>query len=558
MNESRKTLEEQVQLLQHEVHDLKQRLTKLESTKIKNPISKEIMPTSYEVLQPNKSAFQNEDVEVATKEIKTPQPFNLDQFIQTWLPRLFIFVFIVGVIWGFKAASDYGFMRPSVKVALGFVVSTVLLVVGYFQMKKDRMKLGHVLLGGAVPLLMITTFAMHVLYNMCGPTTAFILNLVWIMIGLFLTIYYKSQVLGFISMIGGILVPFLIESKVPNPYVFLGYETALYLLFLLVAVRYRFWPIYYSTAVFFNIALGAFYLFTDPAYSVKKMIPIPVLIQYALILIQLIRDKKHPYHHGYTLLTSLMVTYAWIYSMWSDRSITLFLIIGFVVLAGLCFVIKEQRRVLILLQLTFFSLFFIGHVVGEDYYEVAFLLDGLAVYYIGAKTKSLLQKFIGITSYSLAALVIVFMRNIQDPFSFETFQWLLVIASFVAITYVGSRYEKTDKGSFLTFVSFILTALLLAFSTEFTLAAVKHLEPQQQRLILTFVWMFLAVLAIVVGLTKRFSIAKYAGVGMLILTLLKLVFYDLPFIPIPLRAVLFIALGIVGLGVSRAFYKRKE
>ncbi|MEK1830088.1 hypothetical protein AAAC51_16265 [Priestia megaterium] len=56
---------------------------------------------------------------------------------QTWLPRIFIFVFIIGVLWGFKAASDYGLMNEKAKVVLGFVVSIGFAVTGHFQIKRE-------------------------------------------------------------------------------------------------------------------------------------------------------------------------------------------------------------------------------------------------------------------------------------------------------------------------------------------------------------------------------------------------------------------------------------
>ncbi len=67
-------------------------------------------------------------------------------------------------------------MNEKAKVVLGFVVSIGFAVTGHFQIKKDRLVLRRVLVGGAIPILILTTFAMHSLYHLAGPTLAFILK----------------------------------------------------------------------------------------------------------------------------------------------------------------------------------------------------------------------------------------------------------------------------------------------------------------------------------------------------------------------------------------------
>jgi multidrug transporter EmrE-like cation transporter len=67
----------------------------------------------------------------------------------------------------------------------------------------------------------------------------------------------------------------------------------------------------------------------------------------------------------------------------------------------------------------------------------------------------------------------------------------------------------------------------------------------------------LSIAAFIIGALKTFKTATYVGVGILFLTLFKLVLYDLPFIPMAIRALLFIVLGAIGLIISRLFYKKK-
>jgi uncharacterized membrane protein len=52
--------------------------------------------------------------------------------------------------------------------------------------------------------------------------------------------------------------------------------------------------------------------------------------------------------------------------------------------------------------------------------------------------------------------------------------------------------------------------------------------------------------------------ARLAGILFLFVILLKIIFTDLPDVSTAVRALLFIGLGGIGVGVSRLFYRRKS
>lgn len=65
-----------------------------------------------------------------------------------------------------------------------------------------------------------------------------------------------------------------------------------------------------------------------------------------------------------------------------------------------------------------------------------------------------------------------------------------------------------------------------------------------------------AIIGMIYGRIKNVKGARYAGVILLISTLLKVIFIDLPTVSILVKAVLFIGLGAVGLVISRMFYRK--
>lgn len=110
---------------------------------------------------------------------------------------------------------------------------------------------------------------------------------------------------------------------------------------------------------------------------------------------------------------------------------------------------------------------------------------------------------------------------------------------------------------FVASTSILFTILTLSFVTQEVQLFTEALSTNTQTLALTFSWILLAIIGLSIGIVKSFKAGTYIGISLLFLTLIKLVLYDLPFIPLAIRAVLFIALGGIGLIVSRILHKKR-
>ncbi|GAA3325902.1 hypothetical protein GCM10020331_059650 [Ectobacillus funiculus] len=73
--------------------------------------------------------------------------------------------------------------------------------------------MGQVLLGGSVVIFFIlSTFAAHMLYGLIVPSFAFILNVLWVILGIYLSHRHNSQPISIIAAVAGFLVPYLVEK----------------------------------------------------------------------------------------------------------------------------------------------------------------------------------------------------------------------------------------------------------------------------------------------------------------------------------------------------------
>ncbi|MED3917082.1 DUF2339 domain-containing protein [Priestia megaterium] len=546
------------------IEELERKISSLEEdvARLKSLVYKTNSPRPKTVHAPPKQREETtkRPAQIAAKSSQAiEEPVDWEKVLfQTWLPRIFIFVFIIGVLWGFKAASDYGLMNEKAKVVLGFVVSIGFAVTGHFQIKKGRLVLGQVLVGGAIPILMLTTFAMHSLYHLAGPPLAFILNTSWIILGIVATVFYRSQALGIISAVGGVLVPFLIESNSPNALVFIGYETLLYIAFLYVAIKQKYSILYVLSAVLLNLTLLIYYSFVGDN-GVKELLGMAILIQHLCLISSFFLSQSVLQVYAFTLLSSLAVTYGWMLAVFDDGTATMVLLALVIIYALGVYAVRSSKEKFefFITYLIVAVAFFIHQLVDLREGVILYVIQGLAVYYIAMTYKNLLHQLFSYTIYILSATYIL-ITPIEQVLSLPTLNWVVVLASIPVFIWISmQKTEQDEHDMFKIGGSIVFSILSLIFATEVTVAGTNHLSTNPQTLIMTAVWLGMSIAAFVIGSLKTFKTATYIGVGILFLTLFKLVLYDLPFIPMAIRALLFIVLGAIGLIISRLFYKKK-
>ena len=266
-NERFERLESKIRNLEKEVYLLKSKLN-VEST-IKDEKTEEsfkqtesknvVLVRNEEEVETNKVVSIKEKEEgkaelvFATRPEPTKELVDWEHLIgRVWLPRIFIFVLLIGILWGFKAAVDYGIVTDPIKVIAGLMVGFVLIWIGEKQINEHRVALGQVLLGGSVVILLLSTVAGHLWYGLIPPLLAFVLNVVWTVLGIFLSKRHHSQPIAVVAALGGFLTPFLVNGDVNNDWYFVIYMTMLYGSLLYFAIMNKF-RVFFSSIVWASI-----------------------------------------------------------------------------------------------------------------------------------------------------------------------------------------------------------------------------------------------------------------------------------------------------------------
>lgn len=535
-------LEKRVDELRKEAQELKRMILSM-----KSDVATEIQPI-FEPKETPKIKKQKITVEKG--------PVDWEKLIgQVWLPRIFIFVLLIGVIWAFKAASNYGILNENVKIAAGYLASVALIFLGHVQTKKNRIALGHVLLGGSIVLLLIDTFAMHVLYGMVPMIPAFIMNLLWVGLGIYFSYRYSSQPLAILTGIGGYLIPFLLESAQPSVLNFTVFETAFYLILLIYAMIKRYQFLYPVAFIFLHLTFIAAMTFSHD--NDLKMFAIASLLQHVFLLVAFFIKRSFLKLQVGISFTSFVFSAAWLRISYPSNQFEIVILIFFAIYAFLSIWLwkKGKEHLSVALSISSFALmlFFVNHFKFEDGTGLI-MVEGLITLYLGFISKSKLGQAIGGFIYGLGAII-----TLLDPFkeilSVYFVNWsILIFSLFVLIPYV--KWVKPSEWSVLKrIIQMAAMVIILLYLTYFANALTINQSLNIQHMAVSFIWALYAFVIMVIGSKWDEKLIRLSGLGLLFLTLVKLIIIDLNYLSIIVRAILFIVLGLIGIFISRIYYR---
>lgn len=577
MNESRGNMgdESLSNRLTYRVEQLEKKVSELEQqiiwmTKMRSAITADIQDVSPRQQAP----LQNNKVQElyhSTDRLKksTNKITDWEHLIaRIWLPRIFILVLILGVVWGFTAAVHANIINKPVRCMLGLLAAGLIYRWGELQIRYKRQDLGMVLFGGSLAVAILSLFAARTLYNLIPVWTALVLYIVAIGVGIWTALKHQSQALTIIMMFSGYLVPFLINTDYPNFWSFAAYETIFSIAMILVAHRRSYTITFFNAVFMLHLSLLLGCILDGSHYHHRYMLLVSILIQHVLLFVLAwLQSEEDSEKQPIALYFSFCLTAGWTYVLFDFDYYNPFTYN--VVMASLAIIYsttaywfyknnKIATKHMAIATLGWFL--WLIHVLDEGYTSFAMLAEGTIAVLLGITFRSKMQQATGCLVF-LTGSCSVLLQPIYRIISYETFGWVILIVC-IGILYdylkrlpvgVADTY-KSNKNSML----WVNSVLFLVFITQITLVATESLFWDMRHLILSAVWLIYAVAIIVTGVVSSKQKIRFAGIVFLFGTLVKVIFIDLPDVSSAVRAILFIGLGSIGVGISRLFYSQKD
>lgn len=496
--------------------------------------------------------------------------FDWERVGRVWLPIVFIVAILMGVAFLFDAAVKAGLLNQQARLVIGYVGSAAVLLVGELQLAKKRRVLGDVLVGAGVAIMLLTTFAGSHLYHIVNTPIGVTLGLLFTAVGAYLAHRHRSQTLAIIAVLGGTIIVLMLATRPADPTFVALYSLVISAGFVWFSMSQRFRGAFFVAWLMLHFNLWIFSLTSGHVYTVFAWV---ALAQHAGVAAYLFSRRPATGERYAMFYPSLAVTGLWSLALTHAAAGGEFLGVGLVYLgtAVYLYLRKQQEadglHVAVLGALFGLALFFAYALHGENRVLVLMVESSLGLL-AGLRLRLGAQLWMSFLLYAITWLLVfsvapggtrvylLFGKFVGADFVID----LLATASAVAVVAVASKLAQAedDRESAgkrtLRFFQWFAPAVSILFLSNGLLTALQALQSDVKMLTVSFLWALLAVGFIVIGVRRDSRRERAMGILLLFVTLAKLVAVDLPFVPVVLRAVLFIGVGTIGVFASRLFY----
>ncbi|MGE8034355.1 DUF2339 domain-containing protein [Lysinibacillus sp. NPDC093692] len=473
-------MEQRVAKLEQEMMDLRQ---ELEGLKRQQPVEKssalsarqsmadQFEPKPAQILKPNSSLEPKPKIMTNPEEKVQPQR-TLEERIMWALPKLFMVILVMGVLWGLKLVSDYGYLANEVKIILAYVLSLALAVIAYVL---ERKKTGSSaitisLYGGAFIVGILTTAASAILYEIIGLTMALVIAVVYIGYGIVISYLKKNEVLTIFVAFTSLLLPYLLEYDF-SPVIILIYVVVLFMMLQFVILQHK-QKLAFYLATFFSLLAVSIIAFMN--HDNRVVFAIGFLVVLTIFYTSWCRlynaeSKLKNIHVGlqFSLGTfSLLLLNFIIRPIEYSEALLLIVISLFAAVAGYGYKQKWQEAFDSAVTLAFITLcntLLVMNLPGEvDQLLIPFIT--FAGVMMSLRLRASMMKVVGSFSFTITVALNFIIHEPTPFFSIDHIS-LIMPGIYLLIIYVYARRPKETLTSFEKFMKEIYVIDILAVIT---------------------------------------------------------------------------------------------
>lgn len=495
-----------------------------------------------------------------------------------WVAGVGALALLFGIAFFFKFAIDQGWLTEWMRLALGFLVGSLLLVLGGLWRDKYK-QYAQVLVGGGLAILYFTIYASFQFYAKIDQPVAFLLTIVVTLLGIGLSYWHHSRALVFLAVLGGFISPFLVSNGQDNQVALFMYLSilnfgvllifakdfwleVLYLSFFATILHFSWWAVSFSSHENFPASV----IFLSLNYIVFAILN-------SVTFRKTLEEKKLPKEAGRGLglafaLWGVGLHVALSFLMYESAREFLplvLLLLGCITFLAYALVDRLEDSDLnfpvSLLGYKFVLAGVLWQFTGavENLYLLLAVAVGLAV---GLLVKRRDLKFWGLVFLTLVTIKVMLFSEFKSTFLFNSQFGLqiLVAIALLAVAFAFEKWAVSDEEKRVPSLSRALAGLVIwlgvtqEISEKFTGLDSRNLST----LLLSVWWLVYAVVLAVVGGFKKFRIFRRGSVLLFGLVVLKVFLYDVQALTLGYRIVSFILLGVILLSLAFFYQSHKE
>ncbi|MEK4532911.1 DUF2339 domain-containing protein [Solibacillus sp. FSL K6-1554] len=435
-------LEQEVRSLKTEVQHLKQHV-KIEHVV---PVKKEqVKPFVREKISvPNTVAVPREDP------IPVKEKRSLEDLFTRALPRIFTVILVLGVLWGLKLVSDYGFLSDSVKIIAGFALSIGLGACAYYMEKKEKGSrvVALSLYGGVFIVGILTTAAGAILYDVLSLYVALIFALLYIVYGVFISFIKGNEALTVLVVFTSLLLPYLLEYMQ-----FSGIIIGIFIVLLFAVLQIVIWKhtqrkALYIGTIFSVLALAVVSIFHDERLV---FFAFAIIAVFSLFLVSFLRlYSSNSKVHASLLFTFTVIVLSLVNGILSREQTPLLiaLILFLTIVAGALYIVyKRTDRLLIDMFGTLSAIVLLNIITQLNISSEMTLLLMIVVTFgglvVAVKHAILFMKWVKGITFTVLSFFVLMFYEVEPFFSLKHLNIVLVIAMLIGLYKVLLLYKGT-------------------------------------------------------------------------------------------------------------------
>jgi uncharacterized membrane protein len=509
-----------------------------------------------------------------------------------WLARIGVLALIIGAAFFLKFAFDNNWLGPLARVILGIVAGLVMVGGGYYWRVKYP-TLAQAITGGGIALLYLSIFAAFALFDMLSFYPAVILLLLVSAGSAALALRHNSMALAIIGIFGAFSAPFILGAFGPG---FPGGQptgTAFQLLVYVWVVdlgvialsTFRNWRWFTLLALVSSLAaFGGWYgqfgdrvslLVSELGLTIIFLIFVGATTLYHLVW----RRAAQEFDYALMMLNAAAYLGISLGIMWNSLRPWMggFSLLVALFYGGLAYL--TLRRSTKTLRLSFFhlgiALVVLTVAIPVQFGDKAWTTVAWAVEVVGLMWLAMAIKMPQLRWFSLGVFAAMTVRLLffDTTIDLRTFRPILnerflaylagIAASYLSFYLLWRERGRVPgwtalAGIFLIAANFF-TLWVLSFEIWNSLGTRTMMSGRAlqsaQNLSLTALWAVYAVILLVIGIAKRWRVARLGALSLLSVSIVKVFVYDVWVLERLYRIMAFVGLGVLLL-VSAYLYQR--
>ena len=430
-------LEKEVLDLRSEVQHLKQHV-KLDPIK---PSREELTPT---FVSPIKQKQEAAPIIVAPTKVLEPTPAkekrSLEETFMRALPKIFMVILVLGVLWGLKLVSDYALLSDSIKIVAGFALSIGLGICAFIMEKRQKGSrvVALSLYGGAFIVGILTTAAGAILYDVLGLYLALIIALIYIVYGVAISYLKGNEALTVLVVFTSLLLPYLLEYMAFSATIIGIFIALLFTVVQVVILKHK-----QLKALYIGMAFSVLALCIVAGFHTEQVefFVFALVVLFSVFLVSFLRlyHKESKWNASILFSFTILVLTAiniMLFNNEAIRSIALLIMLGILCFVSY-FVFNRKQKMLFDIVATLTVLALLNLIaqldISNDIILLLLVIVAFAGLMLALKHAILFMKWVYSVVFTMLGLFVLIYCDVQPFLSIEHLANLVVIAMIVLL-----------------------------------------------------------------------------------------------------------------------------